>query len=158
MLFRSANSSVRHGSCFRRRLSAHRAAIVPCTPVAQLGVVRRTRTSTPRTMRQVCSEFQALAMFRASDSAFVPRSSSLPRGSATTQTWSRFGVCFSTRLDRASLFVSRSSMRTLSSSFRLPIVRSSPASSSVSRFFYTSLPNPTARLTMRCSELLRASR
>ena len=87
-------------------------------------------------MRQVCSEFQALAMFRASDSAFVPRSSSLPRGSATTQTWSRFGVWFSTRLDRASLFVSRRSMRTLCSSFRLPIVRSSPASSSVSRFFY----------------------
>ena len=37
----SANRSVRHGTCFHRRLSAHHAGAAPATPVAELGVVRR---------------------------------------------------------------------------------------------------------------------
>ncbi len=35
---------MRHGTCFRRRLSAHRAGAAPPSAVAELGVVRRLRT------------------------------------------------------------------------------------------------------------------
>jgi hypothetical protein len=35
------NRSVRHGTCFRRRLSAHHAGAAPPSAVAELGVVRR---------------------------------------------------------------------------------------------------------------------
>ena len=45
------NGSVRHGTCFRRRLSAHHAATAPPSAVAELGVVRRSRTS-PMNRRQ----------------------------------------------------------------------------------------------------------
>ncbi|MCX6980363.1 MAG: hypothetical protein NTV08_06375 [Verrucomicrobia bacterium] len=37
----ASNRSVRHGTCFRRRLSAHRAGAAPHSAVAELGVVRR---------------------------------------------------------------------------------------------------------------------
>ena len=37
----SANRSARHGTCFRRRLSAHHAGAAPHSAVAELGVVRR---------------------------------------------------------------------------------------------------------------------
>ena len=35
-----ANRSVRHGTCFHRRLSAHHAGAAPHSAVAELGVVR----------------------------------------------------------------------------------------------------------------------
>ena len=37
----SANSSVRHGTCFHRRFSAHHAGAAPHSAVAELGAVRR---------------------------------------------------------------------------------------------------------------------
>jgi len=36
--------SVRHGTCFRRRLSAHHAGAAPHSAVAELGVVRCVAT------------------------------------------------------------------------------------------------------------------
>ena len=36
---------MRHGTCFHRRLSTHRAGAAPHSAVAELGVVRRYRTS-----------------------------------------------------------------------------------------------------------------
>jgi hypothetical protein len=39
--FMASNSSVRHGTCFRRHLSAHHAGAAPHSAVAELGVVRR---------------------------------------------------------------------------------------------------------------------
>ena len=39
--FMASNSSVRHGTCFHRRHSAHRAGAAPHSAVAELGVVRR---------------------------------------------------------------------------------------------------------------------
>ena len=42
------NCSARHGSCFRRRLSAHHAAPAPPSAVAELGVVSRLRIAPTR--------------------------------------------------------------------------------------------------------------
>ena len=36
---------MRHGTCFRRRLSTRRAGAAPCSAVAELGVVRRFRAN-----------------------------------------------------------------------------------------------------------------
>jgi len=42
----SANRSVRHGTCFRSRLSAHHAGAAPHSAIAELGGVRRVTAST----------------------------------------------------------------------------------------------------------------
>ena len=42
---------MRHGTCFRRRLSARHAGAAPHSAVAELGVVRRLRTSRPSNER-----------------------------------------------------------------------------------------------------------
>jgi hypothetical protein len=39
----AANRSVRHGNCFRRRLSTHHAGAAPHSAVAELGVVMPLR-------------------------------------------------------------------------------------------------------------------
>jgi hypothetical protein len=43
------NRSVRHGTCFRRRLSARHAGAAPHSAVAELGVAATSHISSPMT-------------------------------------------------------------------------------------------------------------
>src|SRR5436190_2968318 len=58
----SANRSVRHGTCFRRRLSAHHAGAAPHSAVAELGVVRSMRT--PRFIAALVVLFVVLSILQ----------------------------------------------------------------------------------------------
>ena len=57
----AANRSVRHGTCFRRRLSAHHAGAAPHSAVAELGVVRRR--SPVLTMKALLHSLTYLLLF-----------------------------------------------------------------------------------------------
>ena len=85
----------------------------------------------------VCSELLACSPSHASRSTSAASAAPLPRGSATTPASASFSSPVSQRVSTGRRFSSLvASMHSVVASFLSPVIRSSPASPSVSRFLF----------------------
>ena len=80
-----SNGRVGHAACFRRRLSAHHAGVMPTPPVAELGVVRRFLASLMNERSRTCLTASIISMTCVACAPFPSTTPVAPRSGGFVQ-------------------------------------------------------------------------